>query len=213
MSKLFLDILDDKRKDIFAKLKRFNNIGVLGGGTALALQIGHRISYDFDIFTNQKINKDIWRKSKDVFGKDSIKILENEDQIDLITPNNIKITFFNDDYKSFYSPVNSDSISLMDLRDVSANKALIQGKRPKWRDYVDLYFILKDNHIAFEELIGLSIKKFGTDFSEKLFLEQLVYWDDVKSYEIEFVKEEIKPEVIKDFLIETVKKYKRESIS
>lgn len=212
MSKLFLDLLDENRKDVFAKLKNFSNIGVLGGGTALALQIGHRKSYDFDIFINKKIDKNIWRKAKDVFGKNSIKILENEDQLDLITPNNIKVTFFKDDYKSIRDPISNEFINLMNIVDIATNKALIQGRRPKWRDYIDLYFLLKDSYINLEELIKLSATKFSTDFSEKLFLEQLVYWDDVRSYQIEFIEKDIDPDEIKTYLINTVKEYKRKII-
>ncbi|AKM82813.1 hypothetical protein A2422_02490 [Candidatus Woesebacteria bacterium RIFOXYC1_FULL_31_51] len=213
MSKLFLDLLDKNRKDTFSKLKVFSNIGVLGGGTALALQIGHRKSYDFDIFINKKIDKNVWRKSKEVFSKDCIKILENEDQLDLVTPDNIKVTFFNDDYSSLYASINNESIALMDIKDIATNKAFIQGKRPKWRDYVDLYFLFKDSYISLEELIHLSVKKFGTDFSEKLFLEQLVYWDDVGSYQIEFIKTNVEPEEIKTYLINLVKEYKRKIIN
>lgn len=212
MSKLFLDILDSNRKDTFEKLKNFNNIGVLGGGTALALQIGHRISYDFDIFINQNIDKNIWRKSKNIFGQDSTKILENEDQLDLITPNNIKVTFFKDDYESIFEPVSNTPINFMDVRDIATNKAYIQGRRPKWRDYVDLFFLLSDKYITLDELISLSKKKFKTDFSDKLFLEQLVYWDDIKSYEIEFVNEDIDPDKIKTYLTKTVRSYKKEFI-
>jgi hypothetical protein len=48
---MFLEILDKKRKDIFAKLyKILGNDYYLAGGTALALQIGHRESLDFDVF-------------------------------------------------------------------------------------------------------------------------------------------------------------------
>ena len=207
MSKLFLDLLDKNRKDTFSKLKVFSNIGVLGGGTALALQIGHRKSYDFDIFINKKIDKNVWRKSKEVFSKDCIKILENEDQLDLVTPDNIKVTFFNDDYSSLYASINNESIALMDIKDIATNKAFIQGKRPKWRDYVDLYFLLKKDYISFENLILMSKKKFGAGFSEKLFFEQLIYWDDIEDYRIEYLAGNIEPQVIKNFLELKVKNF------
>ncbi len=55
MSKLFLDTLDPSRKAVFAKLNKFSRLGVLGGGTAIALQINHRRSFDFDIFLKAPI--------------------------------------------------------------------------------------------------------------------------------------------------------------
>lgn len=45
MSKLILEILDTNRLDSFKKLKTFKQYGILGGGTALALQIGHKKSF------------------------------------------------------------------------------------------------------------------------------------------------------------------------
>ena len=50
MENLHLEILDNKRQLIFHQLLNFKSLGYLAGGTALALQAGHRVSYDFDIF-------------------------------------------------------------------------------------------------------------------------------------------------------------------
>lgn len=200
MSKLFLETLDNKRQKDFIKLSNFKELGILGGGTALALQIGHRKSFDFDIFINDGIQKGLWQKVKNVFGKNSYKTLDTTEQLNLVTESGINITFFKDDYKPLFDPIVNENINLMDIKDVAANKAFIQGRRPKWRDYVDLYFIIKSKHLTLVEIINLAIKKFGSDFTTKLFLEQLVYWDDIYNYEIEFVNKEIKKEEIQEFL-------------
>lgn len=208
MSKLFLESLDVNRLTVFNKLRNFRNIGILGGGTALALQIGHRKSFDFDIFVNQKIDKRLWQKAKGVFGENSIKILDSEDQLNLNTPEGIGITFFLDDYQNLFPAVLCEQVNLMSVKDIAANKAMLQGKRPKWRDYVDLYSVLKGRHIGLQELIKASKRKFENDFSEKLFLEQLVYWNDISDYTIEFVGHEVLKEEIKNFLEKEVKIYK-----
>lgn len=184
-------------------------MGVLGGGTALALQIGHRKSFDFDIFTWEKLPDRLWKEAKRVFGETSEKVLDNEDQLDLITPENVAVTFFHDDYQSLFEPISSEVMNLLDPRDIATNKAYLLGKRPKWRDYVDLYFLLKDKYVSIGELVSLSQKKFGTDFSEKLFLEQIVYWGDMNDYIVDFLTKEIEPKEIKDFLENEVKKFVR----
>ena len=51
MSKIFLEILDPERQKVFTRLTAFCDDGYLAGGTALALQLGHRVSIDFDVFT------------------------------------------------------------------------------------------------------------------------------------------------------------------
>lgn len=48
MSSIHLEILDKDRQKVFKKLRVFKQKAILGGGTALALQLNHRVSFDFD---------------------------------------------------------------------------------------------------------------------------------------------------------------------
>lgn len=210
MSKIILESLDENRLSVFNKLGSFKNLGVLGGGTALALQIGHRISFDFDIFTYKELDNNLWKKVKAVFGKSSIKTLDTSQQLNLITPENVAVTFFNDEYKNVFDPVPTNTINLLNIKDIAANKVYVIGRRPKWRDYVDLYFLLKEKYFSLKELIGLAEKKFASDFSEKLFLEQLVYWDDINDYTIDFLGENIPSENIKKYFEEIEKELLKE---
>ena len=59
MSKIFLEILDHDRQEILTGLSSFRDEGYLAGGTALALQLGHRTSYDFDIFMDHPVTKNL----------------------------------------------------------------------------------------------------------------------------------------------------------
>jgi len=212
MLKLILESLNKNQLLVFKKLSAFKDFGALGGGTALSLQIGHRVSYDFDIFTHEKLKSSLWKKAKEVFGKNSEKLLNTENQLNLLTPESVYVTFFYDGYKSLFNPIKTGSINLLDLKDIAANKTYTLGKRPKWRDYVDLYFLLKGKYISLEELINLSLKKFSNDFSEKLFLEQLIYWNDVEDYKITFLNKEVPPEKIKEFLEKEVKAFKNKTL-
>lgn len=210
MSKLILESLSNDRLKVFHRLKDFRKIGVLGDGTALSLQIGHRISYDFDIFTYNKLDPSLWRKARNIFGKGTLRLFDTEDQLNLSTPESVYVTFFYDDYKSLFSPIKTEYLDLLDIKDIAANKAFTIGRRPKWRDYVDLYFLLKKEYISFEDLITWSRKKFGAGFSEKLFFEQLIYWNDIEDYDIEYLIENIEPQIIKDFLELKVKNFTSE---
>ena len=207
MSKLFLESLDKEKLEVFHKLKNFKKLGVLGGGTALALQIGHRVSYDFDIFTFRKLNRSLWLKLRKVFGKSSNRYLDTEDQLNMTTPTSVYITLFKDDYKSLYKPIKKEYINLMDIRDIAANKAFTIGRRPKWRDYVDIYFLIKNKYLKLEEIISISKQKFKNGFSEKLFIEQLTYWDDIEDYGIRFLNDQISIDVIKNLLFRESSKF------
>jgi hypothetical protein len=86
---------------------------------------------------------------------------------------------------------------------LAAMKGFALGKRAKWKDYVDLYFILKYYHGINE--IGETAKKiFGQEFSEKLFREQLAFHKDIDySEQVEFLVSPIpSEEEIKSFLID-----------
>ena len=79
-------------------------------------------------------------------------------------------------------------------------KAYALGRRAKWKDYVDLYFILRD-HYSIEEISKEAIKNFGQFYSEKLFREQLAFHKDINYSEpVEYLIPEPSEEVIKQFL-------------
>lgn len=67
---------------------------------------------------------------------------------------------------------------LPSLLTLAAMKAYALGRRSKWKDYVDLYFLLK-GYYQLEDVIRKANEIFGDLFSEKLFRAQLSYFDDV----------------------------------
>ena len=82
-------------------------------------------------------------------------------------------------------------------------KAFELGGRAKWKDYVDLYFILKD-HYTIEDIAKRAVINFGGAFNKKLFKEQLSYFKDINYEEsVTFLKGfEISDEKIKKKLID-----------
>ncbi|TSC85486.1 MAG: hypothetical protein G01um101416_837 [Microgenomates group bacterium Gr01-1014_16] len=209
MIQLHLESLDEHRRKVFEKLGSFRSQGVLAGGTAIALQIGHRRSFDFDIFTSSSLTPSLWAKAKKVFGKGVLKTLSTENQLNFVTSENVSITFFYDEVEPLRLEVPTSSISLLDLRDLAGNKAFTIGQRGKWRDYVDLYFLLKTNSVTLEQIIDNCSQRSREEiFPTKLFLEQLVYYDDLTIQEIDFIGSKIEPLEIKRFLSEQVKKFK-----
>lgn len=57
-------------------------------------------------------------------------------------------------------------------------KAYAMGRRSKWKDYVDLYFLLRD-HFTIDDISAEATRIFGQLYSEKLFRSQLCYFDDI----------------------------------
>lgn len=203
----FLAQLDQERQKVFYQLKNFKKDFILAGGTAIMLQIGHRLSYDFDLFTGKEIDERILKKVKSVFGGQvSLDIVSNE-IVFVKTGNNIDIHLVFHPFKTLRKPIVTSAVNIFHLDDLAANKAYVLGRRPAWRDYVDLFFLLKWNYYRLDTIIALAKRKFNYDFNEKLFLEQLVYFKDVNVVDIVFLQERYLPSQIKSFLEKEVKKY------
>ena len=199
------DVLSPVRQTIFTKLAAFKRKGVLAGGTALALQLKHRRSFDFDIFTSEEIPTELAWEVKKVFGKTKI-IRESGVELTFLTARKIKITFFHYPFKSLYKIIKTNSLSIFDWRDVAADKAYTVGRRPIYRDYVDIFFIIRNGY-TLKNIIRDAQQKFKGLFSEKLFLGQLTYFTDLKLPEIEFLGEKYTPGEIKSFFEKVVKEY------
>ncbi|MBU3925063.1 nucleotidyl transferase AbiEii/AbiGii toxin family protein, partial [Patescibacteria group bacterium] len=96
-----------------------------------------------------------------------------------------------------------DIIKMPNLLTLAAMKAFALGQRAKWKDYADLYFIMKDYH-SFKEISQKASRLFGQEFNEKLFRIQLAYFNDVNYDEaIEFLPGfKVDDEKIKKALVE-----------
>ena len=81
-------------------------------------------------------------------------------------------------------------------------KAYALGRRSKWKDYVDLFFLLKDK-FTLQQIIDRSIMIFGDLFSDKLFRSQLSYFDDIDyTEEVDYLVNAPSDAEIKSFLID-----------
>lgn len=206
MSQLYFDVLTSTEKREFPKLAKFAKIGVLAGGTALALQIKHRRSYDFDIFCHDELSKTLSRKAQNVFGKITI-INRFEDNLTFVTSSGAKITFVYYPFHRLYPVISTSAIDIFNWRDIALDKAYTIGRRAQFRDYVDLFFLMKEKKLTLNWIIKKAVKKFKSEFPEKIFLEQIVYFQDVKIFPIEFLKEKYTPEEIKSFFGKAAEQY------
>ncbi len=201
MSKLPLDILDDRRREVWRQLGGLPKGGMLAGGTALALQIGHRRSYDFDVFYQKPIQKRWLLSLKKLFGNDLSRTVTDAvpDELTIIVSPDIKLTLLHFPFAPLHRSVVGGTLPMLDKRDVASAKAYAIGRRGAWRDYVDMYFLLRD-HLDIASVVREAKKRFNGAFSEKLFLEQLQYFDDIKDFSLEFIGKPIKKETIQKAL-------------
>lgn len=204
---LFWDILDQKRIDILPLFKDFKNDFYLAGGTALALQLGHRDSIDFDFFSEKSFStKELSQKVEQIFQSHKItKIQEEKDTLSFIINDAVKISFLSYPYRLVKQLLDEDNFSMASVGDIGAMKLSAITSRSVLKDYVDLYFIL--HQIKLEDLLNFAREKFPTIDINPI-LKSLVYFDDIQEEPILFKhNDNVSSESVKKYLSETVKKY------
>ena len=195
------EILNQDQIELLPLLKEFKREFYLVGGTAIALYLVHRRSIDFDLFkpTSFSAKKII---TKIVAHQLDYKVTRNvSEQLNLII-SEVKFTFFEYPFPIHPELKFENYIKVPSLIDLSAMKAYALGRRSKWKDYVDLYFILK-SHYTVSQIARRAEDIFGQLFSEKLFRAQLCFFKDIDYTEtVDYLVPFVSEDEIKLFLIQ-----------
>ena len=171
------EILSDNQKELLPLMAQFRREYYLVGGTAIALYLGHRRSIDFDLFKPSAINH---KRNLDKIAASSFTHAVTRrvsEQMNLVV-NDVKVTFFQYPFPIDPTAKFENCFRLPPLLQLAAMKAYALGRRSKWKDYVDLYFLLLD-HFTIADISAVATQIFGNLYSEKMFRSQLCYFDDV----------------------------------
>ena len=182
---MFYDILDKERMDVLPKLSFLKDRFYLAGGTGLALQLGHRDSIDFDFFTKESFNTfDLYKELLEVFGQENIsKILEEKNTLNIVLNGNMKLSFFSYPYLLLESLIKEEFLDIAGVADIGCMKLSAVTGRAVEKDYIDLYFILKQ--ISLSALLSKAKEKMP-DLDPNLILKSLIYFKDVSKENIVF---------------------------
>ncbi|PIY74513.1 MAG: hypothetical protein COY85_03050 [Candidatus Portnoybacteria bacterium CG_4_10_14_0_8_um_filter_40_50] len=171
------EILTREQVCLLPLIKTFSKNFGLVGGTAVAFYLGHRQSLDFDLFTNKEFeNLEIRRKILK-FGKIE-RVLRDEEGQYTVVVDGVRITFFYYPFRINFPKNFNKVIKLPDLLTLAAMKAHALGRRAKWKDYVDLYFIM-NYYRGIEKILKRVRQIFHSEFNEKMFRAQLAYFKDI----------------------------------
>ncbi|MEK7509247.1 MAG: nucleotidyl transferase AbiEii/AbiGii toxin family protein [Patescibacteria group bacterium] len=188
---MHLEALTDAGARLLPALSKFEGY-YLAGGTALALQIGHRVSVDFDFFSGDDIPASMHTKVRRVFPSALFSPLVNDASELTVSIDGVKITFLKYPFPVIEPFVEYAGLKLLSVREIAATKAYTIGRRGALKDYVDLYFVLAKKHATLAEIIALAKKKFGAEFNSRLFLEQIIFLDDIEEVEVDFLLEPVR---------------------
>ncbi|MEO1213583.1 MAG: nucleotidyl transferase AbiEii/AbiGii toxin family protein [Bacteroidota bacterium] len=176
----------------------------LVGGTALSLQIGHRISVDLDLFGKSDLpHQEIIFLLSDF---SSPQIVSQTKNILILNIAGIKVDFVNYSYPFLKSINISDRIRLSSLEDIAAMKLAAIAGRGRMRDFTDIYFLLKQYTLS--ELIQFYNNKYP-DGSEFMVAKSLSYFEDAEQDEPPNMIVDVDWETIKGEITEEVNRMYR----
>jgi len=174
---MYPNILNKNQLTIATKLKLPETPSFyLAGGTALALQIGHRTSIDFDFYSQKNFSSSqLAQHIKKTFP--DAKILFTEEDTLKTEVGNTELSFFYYSYKMLESFNKFQGLRLASLADIGAMKLAAIVQRGTKRDFIDVYFLL--NIYTLPELIDFTIKKYP-GYQPMLILRSLIYFEDAE---------------------------------
>lgn len=148
----------------------------LTGGTALALQLGHRVSVDLDFFGKAEADLSNIPVLLKEFG--NVTLMSQSKSVLVLNINTIKVDFVNYKYPLLFNVLTEDNIRLSDIRDISAMKLAALAGRGRKRDFYDLYFLLKK--FSLNEMLEFYNNKFP-DGSLMQVLRSITYFEDAEN--------------------------------
>lgn len=181
---MFYKAVPQNVASLLSKLSSFPlpNNTFLAGGTAVTLYLGHRVSIDIDLFTEEHfltgpIIEAIQRlhivHKEDVSDKDSL-VAEIE---------GVRLSLFYYPYPLleplYYDDVNN--MSLASLIDISTMKTVAIVQRGAAKDFVDLKAIMEATGMSLDHLIGATLKRYGTREDYTYHIKRgLVFFDEAE---------------------------------
>jgi Nucleotidyl transferase AbiEii toxin, Type IV TA system len=147
----------------------------LVGGTALALQLGHRNSIDIDLFARREFEPaEIENLLAGLFTYKTTLARKNTI---LAVINQIKTDFIRHNYPLLQPLVTEEGITFLSKEDIAAMKlhAIIQsGKRLK--DFIDIYFLLQ--HFNMQQMIEFFTVKYQYS-NPMIAMKAVTFFDEI----------------------------------
>ncbi len=182
--KLALNILPPTQRAIWPLLSAVPNEFTLYGGTAIALQLGHRESVDFDFFARTDFDPQQLLESN---------VLLEQAEVTTISKNTLSVRLnFADDMPvllSFFGvpklPVlrpawqlQTPNIALGHLLELAGMKAMVVQKRAEAKDYLDIHALIFQAKIDLATQLAAGLRLYPPHFAPEQTLKSLCYFAD-----------------------------------
>ena len=179
---MFEDALPEKVKAVLRKLTPIAEIEgfYLAGGTALALQIGHRISEDLDFFRDSSFDaRFLFSILRDKTDSAEEMVVETHTLLTILE--GARCSFFFYEIPLIFEPVRFEGLRVADWRDIVAEKLKTISQRGSKKDFFDIYVVLRANMLNIEGAVSLFRRRFeSTGLNLYHVLRSLFYFEDAE---------------------------------
>ncbi len=166
----------------FELLKKLMDLEVLKGfylvgGTAIALQKGHRFSIDLDLFTPYPFDNDqVIEKLIETF--ESFILKSEGKQMIFAEIEDVKVDLVKMNYPILFETTLDENIRMLHINDIAPMKLKAMVQRGSKKDFFDIYYILQD--MSLSTLLELYKSKFNQN---EIFhvIKSLSYFEDAES--------------------------------
>jgi hypothetical protein len=180
-----LDILSDAQRRLWPELRPARDLGLaLYGGTAIALQLGHRSSIDFDFFTENPLNSVALRNALPFLSSATV-LQEQPDTLSVqILAGNSPDSFVNVsifgriEFGRIGEPLvtEDDTLIVASLLDLMATKVKVILQRVEAKDYVDIAAMIEAG-VSLERGLAAAREMYGLAFQPSESLKAMVYFE------------------------------------
>ena len=175
---MYKQSVSEQTQRILAKIGgHFTRDFYLAGGTALAIELGHRMSIDLDWFSGREFLNSQIKTALAKFGRFE---LTGEDKGTIHgVLDEVRVSFLRYNYGLLFPLVEFGGAKLADERDIAAMKLDAVSSRGSKKDFVDIYFLLEKYPLP--ELMGFFEKKYADiKFNKLHILKSITYFEDAE---------------------------------
>jgi hypothetical protein len=178
-----LEILPDGQKKLWPQLAAARDLEfVLYGGTAVALQLGHRVSVDFDFFTDRDLDRERLNE-RFPFLQRSTAIQDSKNTFVVLAPaghEHVKVSFFGAiDFGRINDPLETDDSAMLvaSMDDLLASKLKVILQRSEAKDYRDIAAMLKAG-VDLPLAIAAARQMYAPAYQPQIGLKALTFFGD-----------------------------------
>ena len=182
LNKVHKDILPHAQQLLWKELRSTPDDFVLYGGTALALRFGHRVSVDFDFFSNHEFDPErLYAKIPYLKGSTVQQMAPNTLTCSVTRGEPVQVSFFGGlPLGRVGEPelAHENSLCIASPLDIGAAKVRVVIARPAWKDYVDVDVLIQHG-IPLIKMLSAASSLYEAPYSPMLSLKALSYFEDL----------------------------------